>query len=126
MQPPRDGAGDRRYVGNRFRRRRTMEPSEHVTQVFEDAPALCALRGMALEPRPGAGRQVEVEVGGYVWGRPPMIAAEAQLVPERAHRRCDPVIGAEGSQTALKTPGAMNRFGADGVKVFVYITRGAR
>jgi hypothetical protein len=55
-----------------------------------------------------------------------MIAAEAQLVPKGAHRRCDPVIGAKDSQTASNPARAMNRFGADGVKVVVYITKGAR
>ena len=55
---------------------------EHVPQVLEDAPAFGTFGRMALEPHPSPGREVGLEVGGQVGRRPPMIAAEAQLVPE--------------------------------------------
>jgi hypothetical protein len=123
MQPAQDGAGDRRDAGDRAWRRHAVEHGEHVSKVVEDAPALGALRRVVLESGARMCPEVGVEVGGHVWRRPPMISAEAQLTPEKAHRRCAPVIRERGSQTAPDR-WAMNRFGADGVKVAVWITKG--
>ena len=120
MQPSQDGGRDRRPVGDRFRRRRAPEQGEHVPEVVEHAPALGALRGVVLESCSSMGPQVGVEVGGHVWRRPPVVAAEAQLVPERAHWESDPVIDAKGSQTTV-----MNRLGAHRVKLSTWTPKGA-
>jgi len=101
MQPPQDGAGDRRPVGDRFRRWRGLEQREHPPELIKNAPALGALRRVTLEALVRPGRQVGVEIGGHVWRRPPVVAAEAKLGPETAHKVSDPVIDAEGSQTVV-------------------------
>ena len=49
MQPPQDGAGDYRYAGGRFGRRRALEQGDDEPQVVENAPALGALGRMVLE-----------------------------------------------------------------------------
>jgi hypothetical protein len=53
MQPPQDGAGDPRHVGDRFGRRRALEQGKQVSQVVEEAPALGANRRVTLESSPG-------------------------------------------------------------------------
>jgi hypothetical protein len=49
MQPPQDGACDRRYPGGRFGRGRALEPGDDEPQVVENAPAVGTLRHVALE-----------------------------------------------------------------------------
>jgi putative iron-dependent peroxidase len=63
----------------------TPQCADRPPQAAEQPPALRAVAGVALHPRPPRASQIVVEECGHVAGRPPMIALEARPLHKSAH-----------------------------------------